>query len=386
MNNMIALQARGPNVRPARNRAAAMEGRNAMMRSKANEMDMFRNKVKLAAEVLGNTTSQGHYEQVIHQGVEAGAFGEQEAQKFLSEPWSPELAKDYQMQGLSADKRMDMAFRQDEREYSRGRDAVTDKRNAAADVRAEKATALDAERFKSNREAENERFEYAKGRDSVTDSLAAGKANAEQERHAARLKFDQSKLAFEQKQTKNSKSNLTPAQKSVDQAFGKEYADLVAGGGMADMVKNINQLNSVIKELGKSDTLTGPVVGNQPDFARAVMNPKSLDAEERVSEVVQRNLRIVLGAQFTEKEGSALIKRAYNPKLQESVNIQRLTRLSNAMQAGLEAKQAATTYYETNGTLQGFQGKLPSISDLDAAIDGEPGDKVYQFTSDGQKL
>lgn len=35
---MIALQAQGPNIRPARNRAAAMEGRNAMMDSQIKEL------------------------------------------------------------------------------------------------------------------------------------------------------------------------------------------------------------------------------------------------------------------------------------------------------------------------------------------------------------
>ena len=72
--------------------------------------------------------------------------------------------------------------------------------------------------------------------------------------------------------------------------------------------------------------------------------------------MVQRNLRIILGAQFTEEEGKRLIKRAYNPRLEESQNIKRLDRLINSMKKAREAQMAANKHFQEKGTLKGYKG------------------------------
>jgi len=163
--------------------------------------------------------------------------------------------------------------------------------------------------------------------------------------------------------------NLTPAQKSVDEAFGKDYAEFVAGGGSADSRKQLSQIEEVGTALASGDNLTGPVLGLVPDFITAFTNPESVDVRERFEEVVQRNLRLVLGAQFTEKEGERLISRAYNPRLSEELNGQRVTRLLTQMGQAAAAKNRAAAYFEENGTLQGYQGKLPSINDFNIEDD-----------------
>ena len=88
-------------------------------------------------------------------------------------------------------------------------------------------------------------------------------------------------------------------------------------------------------------------------------------APEAVEEVVQRNLRIVLGAQFTQKEGERLIARAFNPRLEEPENAKRVRRLITQIRTAAQQKQAASDYFEANGTLVGFKGKRPSLSDFD---------------------
>jgi len=168
---------------------------------------------------------------------------------------------------------------------------------------------------------------------------------------------------------RNGGVNLTPAQKSVDEAFGKDYAEFVAGGGSADSRKQLSQIEEVGTALASGDNLTGPVLGLVPDFITAFTNPESVDVRERFQEVVQRNLRLVLGAQFTEKEGERLISRAYNPRLSEELNGQRVTRLLTQMGQAAAAKSRAAAYFEENGTLQGYQGKLPSINDFNIEDD-----------------
>ena len=172
--------------------------------------------------------------------------------------------------------------------------------------------------------------------------------------------------------------NLTPGQKAVDTEFGKEYVNFYASGGVTDAFKNLSQLNGIADRLdavaqgNSGENLTGPVVGRVPDFAKGFYNQEAINVRENVEEVVQRNLRVILGAQFTEKEGQRLIERAYNPNLDEAQNAKRIRRLVQAMQGALIMKKRAAEYFENNGTLKGFKGTTQfSISDFENAIGGE---------------
>lgn len=171
----------------------------------------------------------------------------------------------------------------------------------------------------------------------------------------------------------NGKMSLTPAQMAVDKEYGKDYTEFVAGGGFADAQKNIAQLRGVVNQLKSGNqNLTGPMLGRAPDWLKQLSgNDAAIQTRETVEEVVQRNLRIVLGAQFTEREGERLISRAFNPNLSEAENAQRLDRLITAMERAVEAKMAAAQYYEKNGTLQGFRGNVTVRPfDLERAIEG----------------
>lgn len=163
---------------------------------------------------------------------------------------------------------------------------------------------------------------------------------------------------------------LTHAQKKVDEAFAKDYNDLIAQGGLADIEKQTKQLDSVVEYLEDPDTFaaTGGVVGLVPKFLRDVLPglEAGAAAQDSVEEVVQRNLRLVLGAQFTEKEGARLIERAYNPRQSEKENARRVRRLTQQIKMAARAKMKAAAYYEEHGTLQGFKGKTNfTIDDFD---------------------
>lgn len=153
--------------------------------------------------------------------------------------------------------------------------------------------------------------------------------------------------------------NLTPAQKEIDKQAGKQYAEFVAGGGFSSTQKNLEQLREVQTKLGDTDMATGPLVGLLGKDFRSVVLPESADMQEQVEEVVQRNLREVLGAQFTEKEGQKLIERAYNPRLSEEENTRRLGRLIKQIENAAQAKAEAAKYLEEHGTLLGYKGPTP---------------------------
>ena len=165
---------------------------------------------------------------------------------------------------------------------------------------------------------------------------------------------------------KSTAPNLSEAQKAVDKDFAKDYQELVIQGGIADVNKGLSQLDEAINIL-ENEGGTGPIEGSLPDFAASFLNKSGLRAKELVSEVVQRNLRSVLGAQFTEQEGERLINRAFNPRLSEAENIKRLKRLAESIRKARDAKVAAASHYEEFGTLANYKGAANiSLDDIEA--------------------
>lgn len=170
-----------------------------------------------------------------------------------------------------------------------------------------------------------------------------------------RLNFD----IYKHTQELNKKTaNLTPAQKAVDAAFGKEVAEFYAGNPIANYNKAKEQLNGVIKTL-ETENVTGGARGLVPEFAQGIIIPKSKATRDTVREVVQRNMREILGAQFTQKEGEMLMDRAYDQSLSEAENAERVRRLGDMLDQAMAAKVDAIRYYESNGTMMGYQGKSP---------------------------
>jgi hypothetical protein len=158
---------------------------------------------------------------------------------------------------------------------------------------------------------------------------------------------------------------ITPAQQAVDREFAKEYSDFVTSGGIADVEKQLNQLETVVSQLEGGENLTGGILGRTPDWLRQVTgHSESIAARDAVEEVVQRNLRLILGAQFTEKEGERLIARAYNDKLGEKENATRVRRLIKQIRDAAQSKADAANYYEENGTLSGWKGRIPNLNDF----------------------
>jgi len=176
----------------------------------------------------------------------------------------------------------------------------------------------------------------------------------------------------------------TAGQKEVDKKYATDYVIWTQGGG-SDMTGQLAQIGGVLSQLESGVPLTGPIVGalgSWGDLALSVLNPEASNAKEKVQEVVQRNLRIILGAQFTAKEGEQLISRAYNSALPPKINAERLRKLVLQMTNAVEQKNAMSAYFEDKGTLTGYTGKRPKLNDFYEAISGVMAGTVYN----GQKF
>jgi hypothetical protein len=167
--------------------------------------------------------------------------------------------------------------------------------------------------------------------------------------------------AAPQTQAEIVKKSLTPLQAKVEEKSAQDLVDFTVGGGFSDVQKGLTQLENAKQMLQQQPEgkITGKYVGVQDDTGiLKYTNPVAQDTKEQVQEIAQRNLRLILGPQFTAKEGEALINRVYNPALPQSVNVKRLELLQEQMSSAAKTKQEAVEYYNTNGTLKGFTGKI----------------------------
>jgi len=178
---------------------------------------------------------------------------------------------------------------------------------------------------------------------------------------------------------------LTPAEKAIDEAFAKDYADYVALGGSAHTEKGIQQLQGVIDQLEENVKLqkegkkpkvnySGEWMSARPgDWWWKREYPEAAMMEGTVQEVVQERLRPILGGQFGEKEGDRLIARAYDRTSPEKMNLKRVKRLLLATKRASQSREKAAEYFQENRTMKGYKGKVWTVDDMMSYIDGDEG-------------
>ena len=166
------------------------------------------------------------------------------------------------------------------------------------------------------------------------------------------------------------KGELSPGWKKIDEKFAETYNEWNTTGA-TDALKQSAQLRGVLADLRAGKNLTGPVLGLQPDVIQSFLNPDALDARQKVEEVVQRNLRKILGAQFTKEEGERLISRSFDQRLSPEQNAARLEALLNQMDAAAQNTANMVKYFNENGTLRGYEGNQfsSSIASFDQMFD-----------------
>lgn len=232
-----------------------------------------------------------------------------------------------------------------------------------------------AEQFNQSLDLKNDQFNRQSEKDMRQERMfdrrleLQEKLAREREERQAKRDEERAAAAARREETSKQKEAEKPsaAERTVDAAFGKEYSTWVAGGGFNSTKQNLTQLNDVIKQLESGDDdISGPIAGRVPSW----FHEKPTAVQERIAGVVQSSLKAILGGQFTEKEAREMINRAYNPKLSESENADRLKRLFSSMKGAAEMKQKAAQYYEENGTLKGFKGTADiSLSDIERAAE-----------------
>ena len=158
--------------------------------------------------------------------------------------------------------------------------------------------------------------------------------------------------------------NLSPGQKKVDENYATQYFEYMKGS--ADTEKQLDQLGLALNTLqtSKDGSITGRRVAALDAAGKlAYVDPEAQAVYDQVTEVVQRNLILVLGAQFTEREGERLIARAYNPALGQEENASRVKALITQIQTAHQSQKQMAQYFRDNGTLQGYEMNQEALAD-----------------------
>lgn len=119
-------------------------------------------------------------------------------------------------------------------------------------------------------------------------------------------------------------------------------------------IEKLKEVEALLSS-GKAN-VSGSLKGRLP--FQDMTNPVGMDAQEKVAQVTQKDLRQILGGQFAEKEGEQLIRRAYNPLLDEATNLQRVRALREAMEQAVAERDSQLSWVEGEGrgTMRGYRG------------------------------
>tara|TARA_R110000737_G_scaffold306647_1_gene314375 strand:+ start:155 stop:1351 length:1197 start_codon:yes stop_codon:yes gene_type:complete len=150
---------------------------------------------------------------------------------------------------------------------------------------------------------------------------------------------------------------LTAIEEKMDEMFAKMAVDYTFNS-KAQIQANLRNLNEKIEILKAGEQeVSGPVTGVLGDTLKGWVAPEAASFLGDVRDVVFQSLREKLGAQFTEKEGDRLVAAAFNPLLQEEMNIARLQRLYITIEEAARAKEEGIAYFNENRTIKGYEAR-----------------------------
>ena len=153
-----------------------------------------------------------------------------------------------------------------------------------------------------------------------------------------------------------SANRLSVGAKETDKVFAKNRQEWIRRGGATNVQADLIKLKRVRNQLKGGKSVTGSMQGKFPDWWRSVSNPEAIKMREDVHSVVQKNLRIILGTQFTEREGRLILQRSWNEELPEEYNLEKIEGLIDRIETGAAEQMASNKYWEANDqTLAGYQ-------------------------------
>ena len=163
----------------------------------------------------------------------------------------------------------------------------------------------------------------------------------------------------------------TQMETETDSDFGQKARDWVSSGRALFNAEMAN-LTNIYSNLQESDWMSGPLIGGAVLSERwgPLITPKGVDLLDGVREIVFKSLRETLGPQFTEAEGNRLVAASYNPYLQEEINMKRIARMQQRMQATADFNESLVQHLDDNRSFVGMQNPYSMTSFMEGNLAG----------------
>ena len=167
------------------------------------------------------------------------------------------------------------------------------------------------------------------------------------------------------KDLQNKPEPISPGQKALDTKFGSVIATRLADGSTYNDSSNRKLIQGVVNDLKSGKVKTGGPRGSLiPERAQEIFAKDISNARQKIQSVIFKQLRLTMGAQFTEQEGQRVIKATFDSAQKPEVLAERLIRLQDVMGRQLKNMEAAEKYFnDHNGTLAGFTGNVGLSAD-----------------------
>jgi len=91
---------------------------------------------------------------------------------------------------------------------------------------------------------------------------------------------------------------------------------------------------------------------------RKTLYPKSMTLLQDVQEVVQGNMKPILGGQFSRIEGEQVLGRAIDLSLPTEVNLKKVRRLRRALESARVIRVKAAEHWRKHGTISNYDAQL----------------------------
>lgn len=206
---------------------------------------------------------------------------------------------------------------------------------------------------------------YKQSQDSKLQQLLLGQKNQQQveqeqrnrtaydalrKQHGPNVDIKVGDLSVGGLEKKPLKMELTPAQEAAEKVGGQELARYGAGGGSATVEKNLSLMEQTAKQLEENKPgMWTRAAGALPKTLRDFMVPEDVEREDQIRTAVQTSLREIMGPQYTEREGTEMMQRSYNPRLSAEQNMAKIRTAAQELMKRKAEKDAALSRYQKTG-------------------------------------
>lgn len=149
-----------------------------------------------------------------------------------------------------------------------------------------------------------------------------------------------------------------PSQKVLDEAVAKRLGETDPAAQVTALT-NLEKLENALEVWEKvsqpGDKMTwSRISALLPDKAQALFQPDQVLAQNQVRSAIQFSLKEALGGAFTQREGEALMSRAFDLLQKPETNFLLLGQTIQLVSTTIRDRQAQQEYFNRNGTLAGF--------------------------------